>query len=484
MSDIAKKQPLKIAQGSVIVSMLIVMLFLFIIISALMVLANANLSRAKGRVLLLQAQYAAESGADAAIAILNSDPNSTYSGTGASETVILNNGLYRATYSTTVASGSATNQRIITSTGRLYRPASASTADFSRKIEVVAQRTSDSIVASGIISRNIVEIASSVKDIYAKDLYVNGYIQTDKNTNKLHSENITAAGKNTGASNCSIGGSGALIKPSSFTTPDQTKTKITVAYNNCISPPGNTSNSDFDVYVNQTGIEKVQSTYIPWSQYMDSNYKNGACSDWTSGNSPRQIPSNGNDKKTHYPDSNSNVSAACGSSGDLDLGNNIQYNITDNVHIRANLCAANACSPTFYNPDATAKYIFVEGTINFVGVSSAAGSGPIILVSYGADPASKASVCPLGGAIYLGSSGNYVVNAPQVYFLATNGLCFDKTKFSGDAPNYTSFGGLSGKNIYISTNSGTPHDPTLSTTFPLSAVPTDLVWHAARYHRL
>lgn len=464
-------------------NILIVMLFMFIVISALAVLANANLSRAKGRVLLLQAQYSAESGADAAIATLNSDPNSTYAGTGATETTVLSTSLYKSTYSTTVVNGSAANERIITSTGRLYKPATAAQASFTRTIEVVTQRTSGSVLVSGILSRNIIEIASGVKNIYARDLYVNGYINTNKNTTNLISETITVAGKNTGATNCSIGGPGNLVKPATFTNPGQTKTKITVAYNNCISPPGNSSNSNFDVLVNQINLAKVQSTYIPWSQYMDASYKSSVsnCTDWTSGSFPRTIPSAGNSKKTHYPDNASSVSSLCGNSGDLTLGNG-QYNITDNAHVRANICAASACTPTFYNPDATAKYIFVEGSINFDGVTSAAGSGPIILISYGADPASKTAVCPLGGAIYLGKNG--VVNAPAIYFLATNGICFDNTKFNGSPPNYTSFGGLSGKNIYFSSNPGSPHDPTLDTAFNLSNVPLDLAWHATRYRRL
>lgn len=469
-------------RGSIVVSILIVMLALSIVVTSLIVYANSNLSRSKGRVMLLQAQYSAESGADAAIAILNSTPNSTYTGTGASETQVLNNNLYRSTYSTTVANGSSSNEKIITSTGRVYRPSTASQASYTRTIELISQRTSSSVVASGIISRNIIEIASSVKDIYARDLYVNGYIQTDKNTNSLHSESITAAGKNTGASNCSIGGPGNLIKPTIFTTPGQTKTKITVAYNNCINPPGNNSNTDFDVLANQNNLAKIQSTYIPWSQFMDSSYLDaGSCSDWVGGGNPVTIPSIS--KKSHYPDSGTNISTSCGTSGDLSLGNK-QYNITDNVHLRANLCATSICSPTFNNPSSNPRYVFVEGTINFSGVASATGSGPIILVSYGADPASKISVCPLGGAVYLGSSGSNLVKAPQIYFLAVNGLCFDKTKFSGDPPDYKSFGGLSGKNIYISTNSGTPHDPTLNTTFNLSDVPIDLSWHATRYRRL
>jgi type II secretory pathway component PulK len=60
-------------RGSLVISILIVSMFLMTIVTGLIVLANANLSRAKGRIYLLQAQYAAESGADAAIAALNAD---------------------------------------------------------------------------------------------------------------------------------------------------------------------------------------------------------------------------------------------------------------------------------------------------------------------------------------------------------------------------------------------------------------------------
>ena len=233
---------------------------------------------------------------------------------------------------------------------------------------------------------------------------------------------------------------------------------------------------------NQTNISKVQSTYIAWSNYLDSSYQNapGGCNDWTSGASPRNIPSTGNTKKTHYPDSSSNISSSCGSSGDLALGS-AQYNIKDNVHIRANLCAASACSPTFYNPDsgvAGIKFVFVEGAVNFGSLTTAAGSGPIVFVVYGADPASKAGACPLGGSVYLGNNGQTA--APAIYLVGQNGICFDQTKF-GATP---ALGGMSGKNIYIATNSGTPFDLALDVSFPASSIPVDLSWHASRYRRL
>lgn len=463
--------------GSLIVGMLIIILFLFTIVSSLIVLGNSNLTRSRGRVLLLEAQYAAESGADAAIAIINSG-NTAYSGS-AGEVQVLSNTLYKATFSTTVVTGSSDKERIITSTGRLYAPKNAATASYSRKIEAIAQRSGNSITVS-MLSRNILATGSSVKDLQAKDVLVNGFIDLTKNVNNLIAENITVGDKDTGASNCSIESNGSLTKPSSFSTPGQTKTNITTAYNNCLTPPGNTSNANFNVAVNQTNISKVASTYIPWSQYMDNTYLNASsCNDWTTGSSPRSIPSTGNTKKTHFPDSSSNVSNSCGSSGDLSLGSS-QYNIKDHVHIRANLCTATACDPIFYNPDSGAagiKFIFVEGTVNFNSVTTASGSGPIVLVVYGADPASKASVCPYGGAFFL---DNGQTNAPALYVLATNGLCLSKSKFAA----IPALGGISGKNLYIDTNSGSPFDLHFDVNFPVSSVPSDLSWRAIRYRRI
>ena len=475
-----RKNQLSLAQrGSVIVNILFVVMFLATMIFGLFGLSAANLQRARSRILLLQAQYAAESGADSAIAQLNSG-NLTYAGT-ASDVTLLNGNQYRATYSVAVAAGSNEKERIVTATGKLYSPKTAAAPKHSRTIRITVQRTS-STNASAVLSRNIISIDSGVKNLKGKDIFVNGYITMAKNTTNLVAENITVGGRNTGASNCSIGGVGNLVKPATFTNPAQTKTNLTLAYNNCITPPGNSSNANFNVSANQGTIGTVQSTFIPWDQYMDGTYQSApsGCNDWVAGASPRSIPSAGNNKRTHYPDSGSNISTACGTSGDLALGS-ARYDIRDHVHIRANLCAASACTPTFYNPDpsdAGVKFIFVEGTINFGAVQTAAGSGPIVFIAYGADPASKAGVCPLGGSIYLGNTGES--SAPDMFFLATNGLCLDRTRF-GTAP---ALGGIAGKNLYVATNPGSPFDLELDKTFPTQSIPIDLSWRAMRYQRL
>jgi hypothetical protein len=470
-------------QGSVIVAMLMVLLFMTTMLFALLSLSNANLTRARERVLQLQAQYAAESGVDAAIATLNSG-NTTYTGT-ASDIQLLSFAQYKATYSVSVANGADSKERLITAVGKVYSPVSAVSPTTTRTIRVVAQR-STTTTASSMLSRNIIDVGSGVKTILAKDVYVNGFIVMNKNTTDLTAENITVAGRNTGAGNCSIGGSGTLVKPSTFTNPGQTKTKLNLAYNNCISPPGNISNTDFDVSVNQTNISTVQSLYIPWAQYMDSSYSDaGSCTDWTTGGSIRQIPSVLGSKKTQYPDSGSNLAPTCGSSGDIALGN-YQYNLTDNVHIRANFCAATACDPTFFNPDSTVKYVFIEGTINFNSVKTAAGSGPIVFITYGTDPSSKTSLCPYGGSIYLGQSGSGYTEAPDLYLLAMNGLCVDGTKFgtASDPIDAPMLGGIAGKNLYVASSPSTPRPLLLDPSFPVGQIPIDLSWRAVRYERL
>ncbi len=465
-------------RGSIIVSILIITIFLTILIYSLLVLANVNLTRARGRVLLLQAQYSAESGADAAIANMNNiDPD--YTGT-TSDIQVVATGQYKSTYSVSVAAGANSKERKITATGKVYAPKNSATPQFVRKIEVYAQRSNIS-TSSSMTARNIIYIESGVKNIETKDAYANSFIQLNKNTTNLIAENITVVGKNVGASNCSIGGSGNLIKPATFTDPAQTKTNITVGYNNCLSPPGNTSNANFAVLANQSNLTTLASTYIPWTQYMDTSYTSaGNCNDLTSGAFPRNLPSVNGSKKTHYPDNGSNISLACGLIGDLgDLGlGNGQYNINDNIHIRGNLCLLIACSVTFNNPSPTLRWIFIEGTVNFNSVQTLAGSGPIALVVYGSDPLTKILSCPYGGAAYLGSSGTST--APALYMLSMNGICIDKTKFGGSP----ALGGLSGKNIYIASNPGTPFDLKLDPEFPTNQIPVDLSWKATRYRRL
>lgn len=473
-----KTPPSQANRGSIIVTILVVMLFMTTVLFGLLVLSNANLNRARQRVLLLQAQYSAESGADAALATLNGG-NSTFTGTSSDVTVVTATN-YKSTYATSLSLSADGSTMTITATGKVYSPLSATSPTYTRKIRVTATRISGSS-ASSVMSRNILAIGSSVKNVIAKDVFLNGYIDIASNSTDFTAENITIAGKKTGSTNCSISGRGDLKAPSSFSNPAQTKVNVKLAYSNCVSL--NPSSSSFNVSTNQTDISPIQSMYLPWSTYMDSSYQNSptGCSDWTGSGSTITIPSTGNTKKTHYPDAGSGIASTCGSSGDITLknGSTTTYNIADNVHIRANLCATNACEPKFNNTSGSIKYVFVEGDINFDSVNTASGSSPIVFVSYGIDPASHAGACPYGGSIYLGN-GNSNTFAPAIYFLATNGICFYQTKFS----NTPALGGVGGKNVYIATNSGSPFYLGLDPNFPVSSIPINLSWRATGYERL
>ncbi len=472
--------------GAIVVTILALMIFFSTMLLGLVAVAQANLSRARGRIMLLQAQYAAESGADAAIAELNAssvDPP-TYSGT-SGDITLLSTGQYRATYHTTVTDPGDNKKRTIVAVGKVYDPASSSSPTYTRTIRISAERTSTT-TASSILSRNIIDVQSGVKQITAKEIYVNGYINAPKNTTDIIADKITVAGSNPSSSNCSLGpdtsSPGQLVAPDPFTDPSQTQVIINLAARNCLPVD---DPSKFSISENQTNISTIKSTFIPWSQYMDSTYQNspGGCNDWT-GSGTIDIPSTGNTKKTHYPNSSSGVTSSCGSSGNLALGSNT-YVLHDSAHIRANFCASSACNPTFNNPDSTTKYLFVEGTVNFNSVKTASGSGPIVLISYGADPSSNSSDCPLGGAVYLGQHGSGYTKAPALYLLAMNGLCIDGTKF-GSSPSDTGgmLGGVGGKNIFINSSPSTPRPLSLDPDFPVEEIPIDLSWRAVYYERL
>lgn len=478
--------------GSILVTVLIIMAVASITLVSLYSLATLNLQRASQRLFILQAQYSAESGADAGISRLNSGNLTPYSysasaGQPGSETLVLQNGsMFRTTYQTMLQSTADPNTILITSIGRVYSPASATNASYLKKVRITAKRSSGS-VGSSIVSRNIVEIASSVKNVTAKDLYVNNYIQTDKNVNVLTVQNVTVGGNDATAGKCSIAGPGKLQQPSSYTNPGQTTTVLNLAYNNCISAgslldsTGASNPSAFTIKTNQTNVTQIQSTNIPWNYVMDSSYvaAPAGCNDWVG--STITIPSTAGSHATHYPDTGSGVSSSCGSSGTINLGT-ATVTINDNAHLRANLCSSSSpCSPTFNNPTGSMKYVFVEGTLAFDAITTAPGSAPIVFVVYGTDPSALSGTCPLGGAAYLDKTASSQINAPAAYIIAVNGgFCANGTKFGSSK----ALGGVSGKNIYIATSSGTPFDLSFDPSFPVSQIPINLSWKAATYEQL
>lgn len=490
--------------GSILVSILVIMIFLTMTVLSLAVVSQTNLTRAAQRIYLLQAQYAAESGADVVVAYLNSSAGS-YAASGTEKELFTYAPNYRATYQATVVNDpSDANKKTVQSIGRVYQPATAATPRHTYKLNVKLERSSMAFTSS-IVSRNSVEIASSVKAVIAQTLFVNEYVRANKNTSEVEINDLTIAGKYPDGGNCSLSGAGSLLRSPDL--PAGTKAKLRMAHHNCMdNPPGDTSNADFDITANDSTLQKIASIYIPWSFKMNNSdgggeYTNGSCSDWTAA-SPT-IPSSGNDRKTHYPSSDAGTVPAsqCAGTGsapaDLNLGTKT-YTIKDHVHIRANLCKAVACKPTFVNPDpGTTKFVFVEGVINFENVYVSNGTGypnagtppttspgNIVFISYSTSQSLQDSKqCPSNSAaIRIGKDGSNSIFAPNAYFIATNGmLCVDQTKFT---TGVSSLGGISGKDIYISSNSGATFELTFNPEFPLNSVPLDLSWRATNVKRV
>lgn len=478
--------------GSIIVSIMVIMIFLTMTVLSLAVISQANITRGTQRIHLLQAQYAAESGADVVVAYLNST-SGAYPSSGVEKELFTYAPTYRATYQATISDHPTdANKKLVNSVGRVYQPSTATTAKLTYKLNVTLDRSSMQFTSS-IVSRNSVEVASSVKAVVAQSLFVNEYLRANKNTTDITINDLTVAGKYPDGSNCSLSGAGNLVRNSSL--PAGTKAKIVMAHSNCMDvPPGNTSNTDFDITANDSSLQKIASIYIPWSYKMNNtdgggNYVNGNCSDWAAA-SP-SIPSSGNARKTHYPDTGAGTvpASSCGGVGsapaDLNLGNKT-YTINDHAHIRANLCKASSCTPKFINPDASnPKFIFVEGVINFERVTvDSTSPGEVVFISYSTSQTIAASKqCPSNSAaIRLGKDGSNSLLAPKAYFIATNGmLCVDQTKFD---TGVQSLGGISGKDIYLSSNSGATFELTFNPSFPLSSIPLDLSWRASNIKRV
>ena len=478
--------------GSIIVSIMVIMIFLTMTVLSLSVVSQTNITRAAQRIFLLQAQYAAESGADAAVAYLNSSTG-TYPESGTEKLLFTDSPTYRATYQATISDTADPNQKSVMSIGRVYQPSTATVPKLTYKLQVTLERSSTEFTSS-IVSRNSVEIASSVKAVIATSLFVNEYVRANKNTSEVAINDLTIAGKYPDGGNCSLSGSGDLTRSSDL--PVGTKAKLRMAFSNCMALPlVNSRIKDFDNIENDSTIQKIASTYIPWGYKMNNadgngEYTNGNCTDWSAA-SPVSIPSAGNDRKTHYPDTGAGTASAsaCGGSGsapaDLNLGSKT-YVIKDHVHVRAHFCKASDCTPTFINPDAgTTKFVFIEGVMNFQNIKIDSSSpGNIIFISYSTSQSlSDSKQCPSNSAaIRLGKDGSISLYAPKAYFIATNGmLCLDQTKFDSGVK---SLGGISGKDIYISSNSGATFELAFNPEFPLSTVPLDLSWRSTNIKRV
>ena len=155
--------------GSILLPLIIVLPFLMLIAASYMSLTVASFRLARGDQLHTHAQLGADAGADYGVEQINQDGN--WTGT-TSEIELINSADSRVTYEVSVADDG--DQKILTSTGRSYRPANAATANSFVAIKVDL-RPVESGSYSVVSGQGGLTMSNSSK-ITAGDVYINGEI--------------------------------------------------------------------------------------------------------------------------------------------------------------------------------------------------------------------------------------------------------------------------------------------------------------------
>lgn len=179
-------------QGSVLVSLLLIMPALILIVAIYLQFSVNGLQIAQRDQQHTHAQLAADAGADASVYEVNQDD--TWTGTGG-EVEVNNDGTVRTTYESSVTTSGS--DKVVTVTGRSYRPASSVTPEASVKIAVDLRPVTSgnySIVTGvgGLYMSNSAKILGG-------DVHVNGEIKMSNTAQiglSITPVNLTVANQN------------------------------------------------------------------------------------------------------------------------------------------------------------------------------------------------------------------------------------------------------------------------------------------------
>lgn len=155
--------------GQILVTLVIVIPSLILMIAAYLVLSTANYRLSRTDQFHTMSQAAADSGADYAIAQLNTDANYT----GTAETTLHSDSQVKTTFTTSLASNDA-NDKTLTVTGKTYWPANAANPATTVSIKVQLRAVSQG--SYSIISGQGGLVMSNSSKIVAGDIYINGTI--------------------------------------------------------------------------------------------------------------------------------------------------------------------------------------------------------------------------------------------------------------------------------------------------------------------
>lgn len=155
--------------GQILVSLLIVVPSMIVIVAAYLALSTSSYRSSRQDQFHTMAQIAADSGADYAIGQINQ--NGTYAST--SETTLHSDSQIRTTYTETVTNNGSSS-KTITSTGKTYWPAAATTPATSVTVKVDLRAVQQGNYS--IISGDGGLIMSNTSKIVAGDIFINGTI--------------------------------------------------------------------------------------------------------------------------------------------------------------------------------------------------------------------------------------------------------------------------------------------------------------------
>lgn len=195
-------------QGFIVATILISVLFIVTAALYILSLAVSNQKSAASESYRQNAQFVADAGLDAGILSINTDDS--WTGT-AGEITLYSDSKIRTTYETVVTDGATDEEKTITTTGRVYSPASSTTPKFIRKYELDVRAVTSGTGPSSVVTGVGGLILDNNAKITGGDVVVNGTISLNNNAQ--------------------IGLS---------TTPETNAVNIRVAHTNCPSPADST----------------------------------------------------------------------------------------------------------------------------------------------------------------------------------------------------------------------------------------------------
>jgi hypothetical protein len=187
-------------QGVIMIGALMALFFFMIVALSIAEYGSRQYLSTRRTLVALSALSLAEGGVDKFMVEINNV--STYSGSGGEVTLYNDSVKGKGTYQTSVTNGTITNEKVVTSIGKVYLPATATTPLVTRSVRVTIIGTSP--IPYTVQSGPGGLIMTNGATIGAGDLYINGYL-TMTNNSRIGSVS-TPSNVYVANANCPVGG--------------------------------------------------------------------------------------------------------------------------------------------------------------------------------------------------------------------------------------------------------------------------------------